>query len=657
MIRKAISISHHVITTHVAGKVLVYLIIILICIRFPEASKAQTSGSQEKTKLYKLEEIVVSATRTETAYKEIASSITIITAEEIESKQVTLLLDVLRTVPALDVVQLGGPGGQTSIFMRGAHSNHTLVLIDGVEANDPISPGRAFDFATLTTENIERIEILRGPQSTLYGSDAVAGIINIITKKGSGKPKISLMSDVGTFGTFKSSLELIGGYERLDYSFSLSRFDTDGISSAKESLGNTEKDGYSSTSLSTRIGFSVYENSGIDVIVRYLDSKSDIDNGGGAGLDDPNNFLETEQLYLRLQARLISLGNLWELKLGGSYSDLKRVNDNGVDPGHPESMFLSTADGTVSKFDLQNNIYIGEHNTITFGIETENETGSSERTGDFPSIFNEKSERLTGYYAQDQLDIGDSFFATAGIRVDKHDRFGTHTTFRFAPALFLNKTGTKLKATYGTGFRAPSLFQLYSAFGSENLMPDESEGWDIGFEQYFLDTKLSFGVTYYKNDFKNLIDFDLGTFKYNNIGAAETKGVEVFANLADINNFTISGNYTFTDTEDKNTGESFIRRPKHKFGLDVYYRLSGKANVNFNLSAVGERDDNDFSTFPSKRVKLDSYVLANIAVMYSLTGRIQLAGSVKNLFDSDYENALGFGTYGISVNGGLRFHY
>jgi len=639
------------------GKFLFYSIIVLACLRFPAATTAQSSGSQEKPKQYKLEEIVVSATRTETAYKEIASSITIITAEEIESKQSTLLLDILRTVPGLDVVQLGGHGGQTSIFMRGSNSNHTLVLIDGAEATDPISPGRAFDFATLTTENIERIEILRGPQSTLYGSDAVAGVINIITKKGSGKPQFSFLSEAGTFGTYKNGLEIKGAHEQMDFSFSLFRFVTDGISSAKESLGNTEKDGFSSTSISSRMGIAIDENSGVDVMFRYLNSTSDIDNGGGAGRDDPNNFLDTEQYYLRIQAHVISIGSLWDLKFGASFSDLNRVNNNDVDPDHPTSMFLSTADGNVSKFDLQNNIYLGEHNTITFGIETENESGSSERTGDFPSIFVEKSERLTGFYVQEQFDLGDSFFGTAGFRVDDHERFGTHTTFRIAPAFFINETGTKLKATYGTGFRAPSLFQLFSAFGSENLMPDESEGWDIGFEQYLLDTRFSFGLTYYKNDFENLIDFDLGTFKYNNIGAAETKGVEIFANMEALGNFTLSGNYTFTNTENKSTGEAFIRRAKHKLGFDLFYRFDNRANANFNLSFIGDRDDNDFSTFPSKKVTLESYVLANIAAEYRLNSRIRLAGSIKNIFDSDYENALGFGSYGISINGGIRLNY
>lgn len=222
-----------------------------------------------------------------------ASSITVITAQEIREKQKTTVLEVLRTVPALDVVQTGGPGRETAVFIRGAKSEQTLVLIDGVEMNDPTSPRRAYDFAHLTTDNIERIEVLRGPQSPLYGSDAMGGVINIITKKGKEKMAAFASGEYGSFETLIGKAGVSGGNRLVNYSLGLSYSDTEGISAANE------KDGYRNKSVSARVGFTPTEFFDLDFIFRYTDAKADIDNFGGAGGDDPNNTTKTKQLFFR----------------------------------------------------------------------------------------------------------------------------------------------------------------------------------------------------------------------------------------------------------------------------------------------------------------------------------------------------------------------
>jgi len=627
----------------------------------PETTK-QSDSKEKKGKEEKTEEVVVTATRIETASSEVGSSITVITNQQIEQRQNTTVPEILRTVPALDVVRSGGPGGQTSVFIRGAKSEHTLVLIDGIEMNDPITPGRSYDFANLTTDNIERIEIIRGPQSTLYGSDAIGGVINIITKRGKGKPSGFVSAEGGSFNTFTEKAGVSGGNKWANYSLGISRWDTDGISAANEKDGNHEKDGYENTSIFTRLGVTPAENLDADFILRYINAKADIDNSGGVGGDDPNNKADLEQLFFRTQVRLFLFNDLWEQKLGFSLTDLDRDYRNDTDADHPSDLDRSSYDGKILKFDWQHNLYLHETNTLTLGIENEEEKGKSKyysesAWGPYTSSFKEKTARTTGYYLQDQVKLRDSWFTTLGVRLDDHSRFGSETTYRIASAYLVRQTGTKFKGTYGTGFKAPSLYQLYSQYGNQNLDPEESTGWDIGVEQSLFDKKLILGVTYFSNEFDELIEFvgyESGTSKYINVAEAEAKGVEVFASVRPIGDLIFRASYTYTDTEDKETGKDLLRRAQNKFGLDVNYQFMDKGNVNLSLVYVGKRDDNDYSTWPATRVELDDYVLANLAASYDITRNIQVFGRVENFLDEDYEEVKGFGTPELSAFAGCK---
>ncbi len=627
----------------------------------PQNIQAQDTKKDTELEIYIIDEIVVSATRTATTHKELASSVTVIGSDKIENSRHNLLSDLLRAIPALDIVQVGGTGGQTSVFMRGANSNHTLVLIDGIEALDPISPAKFFDFATLSPENIERIEVLKGPQGTLYGSDAIAGVISIFTKRGSGRPGLSLSSEAGSFGTFRNSISSQGGNGLFNYSLSFSRLNTDGISAASTSDGNNEKDGFKRNSLSTRLGFIPFENSSVDFFVRYLDAKSSIDNFGGIGGDDPNNTLNREELFVRGQVKFLLLESISEQTIGLSYTRFNRDNTNNFDEDHLESMGWSNSKGTLLKFDWQSNLYTHENNTVTFGVESENEIGSSDRldvstSGSFPSTFLEKNAQTTGLFVQDQFNTGDHFFSSAGIRYDKHDKFGSKVTFRIAPSLFITEN-LKIKSVYGTGFKSPSLFQLYSNFGDENLSAEDSKGMDIGLELYGLSNRLSAGATYFRNDFENLIDFDSGTFTYQNISEAKTEGLETFLNYIHFSGLELSISYTYTNTEDGNTGAPLIRRAKNKFNVSSSFRLSDKSQLNATLIGIGKRDDFDFSTFPANRVVLDRYLLVNLSASHMLSGNLQLFGSIDNLFDENYTVATGFDTYGIGTHGGIKVSF
>lgn len=631
------------------------LILVLLC-AIPAADAAQ---EERKAKNGKTEEVVVTATRIETPTKGVAASTTVVSAERIENEQKTLVSDVLRRLLSIDVVRNGGPGKTTSVFIRGANSEHTLVLVDGIEMNDPIMTGRTFDFANLTAENIERVEVIRGPQSTLYGSDAMGGVINIITKRGSGRPTFHIAAEAGSFNTFTEKTGVSGGTSLVNYSLGVSRIDTDGISSAGEKYGNTEKDGYKNTSVSTRLGLTPTENLDVDLILKYSDSTSDIDNAGGASGDDPNNVYETRRLFARAVADLALLDGLWEQKLGVSLSDHSRNNDNGKDPAHPNDLVRSSFDSSLYKVDWQHDLYLHETNTITAGVEYEEEEGNSDyysesSWGPYSSTFDKRSAHTAGYYVQDRAKFKDSLFATLGVRVDDHSKFGSETTYRATAAYLIKPSGTKLKGAYGTGFKAPSLYQLYSQYGDPNLGPEKSTGWDVGVEQSLLGGRVSVSATYFHNDFENLIEYDSTASMYSNVAGARTEGVELYASLSPHDNIDLRAGYTYTDTEDKSTGEALRRRARNKVTADFNWRFHGKGNVNVGVVYVGSRDDLDYSAWPATPVTLDSYTLVDLAASYHVTDNVQLTGRVENLLDEDYEEAKGYGTSGFAAYGGVK---
>ncbi len=640
----------------------VMLTALLLVIPNLVAAQKEVDTKEKKQDEFQAEEIVVTATRIATPTREVGSSVTVITANEIEEKQKMTVLEVLRTVPALDVVQSGGPGGTTSIFIRGAKSEYTLVLIDGIEINDPISAGRSYNFANLTTDNIERIEIIRGPQSTLYGSDAIGGVINIITKKGKGKTSGFVSLEGGSFSTLRESAGVSGGDKWVDYSLGLSRWDTDGISAANEKDGNSEKDGYENTSISARLGVTPTENAGVDFILRYIKDKSDLDNFGGVGGDDPNNTATGKQLFFRTQLRLSLLDDLWEQKLGFSLTEYNRDYQNNTDADHPTDFSRGSYDGEELKFDWQHNLYLHETNTLTLGVENEEERGKSDYYsesvwGAYTSIFDKKTARTTSYYLQDQVKLWDSWFTTLGVRLDDHSKFGTKVTYRVASAYLIPHTGTKLKGTYGTGFKAPSLYYLYSEYGDENLAPEESTGWDAGVEQSFFGKKLIMEATYFSNKFDNMIEYDSSTWRFTNVASAKTKGVELSASIRPIDDLSLRANYTYTETEDKTTGEELLRRPKNKLGINANYRFFDKGNVNLGIAYVGDRKDNDYSTWPATRVELPSYTLVNLATSYQITKNIQVFGRAENLLNKGYEEVKGYGTPGISAFAGAKMSF
>ncbi len=610
------------------------------------------------------EEIVITATRTETPKKRIGSSITSIGKDEIERKGEQDVLDILRDVAGLDFAQSGGKGGSTSLFIRGANSEHTLVLIDGVEANDSISPGRSFDFGNLSVDNIERIEVLRGPQSTLYGSDAIGGVVHIITKKGSRSQRLKGVFETGSYGTFSERLSFEGAFKDLNYAFALSRYDQEGFSAASEDLGNSENDGLQRSVFSGRFGFKPSPFFSTELITRYTKSKLEIDNSGGAGGDDPNSIARHRQLFTRVQTKGSFFDRVWEPIAGFSLTKHERNDHNGKDEGHPDDLSMSSFNSKLIKFDLQNTVLSDEAYSFIFGLETEEERGDSEffsdsAFGPFTSNFAERKQRTTGAYLQAQLEfIEEVFFLTLGARHDDHERSGPAFTYRLASTYVVEPTHSRFKASFGTGFKSPSLFQLFSSFGNPELDPEDSRAWDIGLEQPLWDERAIFSLTFFRNDFKNLIDFDAGANTYFNSKRAKSEGVELDFSFEPSERVGVSLNYTYTDTEDKRTGQALLRRPQDKFNIDLRYSfLEKQAYVSLGIRFVGRRPFNDFSTFPATRVHVDDYTLVNLSASYWFNDSLRCFCRINNLFDEEYEEILGFGRAGISAFIGVELQF
>jgi len=610
-------------------------------------------------------EVVVTATRLETPAREIASSVTVITAAELEKTKKTTVLEALQTVMGLAVSQNGGPGGASSTFIRGANSEHILILFDGVEVNDPMNPSRSYDLAHLSVENIDRIEILRGPQSTLYGSDALGGVINILTKKGQGKPRLSLSSIGGSYKTLGGALDFGGSSGAVNYSLGWSQYGTGGISAASKAYaGNKERDGYNNLSVSGRIGLGLKNGIEADLVFRAIAAKTNLDNFGGPGGDDPNSTQDYRSLFIRGQVRGLFAQGRWEQKLGFSFIRSSREHDNPVDDAHPFDSEKGSFKSGQIKIDWQNNVFIAPTNTLTFGVDAAREQGESEYTsfslwGPYESPFPQRQADQTGFYIQDQMKIAGRFYATVGARLDHHSRAGTALTCRLAPAYFIESTQTKLKATIGTGFKSPSLYQLFAPgtfwgpIGNGGLQPEESRAWDAGIEQLFLSGRAQAGIAYFRNDFRNLIDFDFSR-GYINIGRARTRGVEIYGEIRPDESLHVGASYTRLEAEDLDNGTALLRRPRDKATARIDYAFSGKWNFGVSAVYTGERADKDFSGTVARDLSLPGYFLLEASLSFNPNPGVQVFFRLDNILDAKYETVFGYGALGFAAYAGFK---
>ncbi|RMF12749.1 MAG: TonB-dependent receptor [Alphaproteobacteria bacterium] len=589
------------------------------------------------------EEIIVTATRTPTPLPQVGSAVSVITPLEIERQKPQFLVDLLPQLPGVTFTQFGPPGTASDIRIRGADAFGTLVLIDGVEVSDPSLIQTSFQFSHLLTGDLERVEVLRGSQSTLYGADAIGGVINITTRAGGGPLRHSARLEGGSFGTVMGSYGLSGGEGPVGYAFQVQGYRSDGFSAADENDGNTEKDGYENLSFTGKLSAAVSDNLLVSANLRYADTRVQFD--GGFPLADADNEDDQNQLSARSAAELELMDGRWSNLAAVTYT---RTTREGTSAGMPSSDFT----GERLKFEYRGAIEVDDDQTLLFGAETENEESKSlEQPGGVEA-------RTSGYYIQYQLGLFDRLYLTAGARIDDHENFGTHDTYRIAASFLLPETDTRFRASYGTGFRAPSLFELFGEccglpvpLGNQDVEPETSRSFDVGIEQDLLNEALRLELTYFRLETDNKIVFDFSNFgigpAYVNFpGESVSKGVEVVASWVVGEDLELWGSYTYLDAKDPD-GFRLPLRPKNSFtlvaDLDV---LDDRGHINVNLRRVA-----DVEQFG---VPLDNYTLVGAVVSYDLTDEIELYGRVQNLLDKEFQTRPGYGTADLSGFLGLR---
>ncbi len=624
---------------------------------------AALPAAAQEDESYETEEMVVTATRVATPLARVASSMTIISAADIARRQSLNLVDVLNPVPGLRLVQLGGRGHLTSIFSRGTNSNHTLVLVDGIEVADRSTSNRAFDITHFMADDIERVEVVRGSQSTLYGSGAIGAVINIITKRGSGPAHGAVRLEGGSFGTGRAQASVSGASGALDYAVSAGYFETGGetvSSPGRRGALAAEDDGYKNLTFSGKFGWAASDAVDVTFVVRYIDGESEIDSSA----EDPNSVNMIEQVFLRGQAAGKFLDGRWHSKLGVSYTDSKRRLDNPADALSSTDQ-TSRAHGRSLKADLQNDFYLIDGHVLTAGFEVEEEKFDNVSVSDFPAFFFSSTEAskaevsTTAVYFQDQFLLGDRFSGTAGVRVDNREFLDARATWQIAPVYTHIETGTRIKASVGTGFSAPTLFAMFGEIannfggvfrGNPNLKPEKSTAWEVGIEQDLADGRLRLGATYFEIDIDNLIVSDDFFTTMLNINKADIKGVESFIEAQPFDSLRLRLDHTYTDAVDGLTGLDLLRRPNHKFDADVDFRPVPDVGLSLGVNHIGV--SRDFGG-----LRLSSYTLVNLAASWEIASRITVRARIDNLFDDEYQVASGLRGTGIAVYGGLDVRF
>ncbi len=596
-----------------------------------------------------LPEIVVSASRVPLQAKAVGSSVTVITAEEIERKQARVVSDVLREVPGVAVHRSGTVGTLTAVRLRGGEHGHTLVIIDGVKVNDPSSSGAIFNFADLMAADIERIEVLRGPQSGVYGSNAIGGVVNIVTKKGRGPATASLSAEGGSFGTGNVSAGIRGGADGHHFSLNAAGFRTSGISIA----AGTEKDGYRNQTYSAKLGLAPGDNLELELFGRYVTGNVETDNVPR----DNDDRTDSDHAMGRTRLKYSLLDGDWRHAFGAATHRKKRIVVS--------RWGTSKYDGRKSRLDYETNFFFetpaaaDAAHAVTFVAERE--TDSQTSGGSSSDVASH------GYSAEYQIGFSDRLFLSGGVRHDDNERFDDTTTFRVTAAYVIDGSGTRFHGSYGTGVKNPTLSQLFQQFGrvgpNPDVEPEESKGWDVGLEQSLLDGRLSLDLTWFNNRPTNLIYWnDAGTpydwqnpetgdddFYDNLGGTSKISGLEFTARAHPAKGMSLAAHYTYTDAKDPD-GEQLPRRAEHVASLNLGYTfLDGRAGVDLGIDYNGKQLNRK-----ANPVMLDDFVLVNLAGSYRITERIELFGRIDNLLDTDYEEVPGYHTTGIGFFAGLR---
>lgn len=603
-----------------------------------------------------LEPIVITALRTPQEAEKSGRAYTVITGEELDKSQVRYVADALRMVPGLTVSRTGSFGGLTQLRVRGAEGNHVLVMIDGIEASE--TSGGEFDFGSLLVDEVERIEILRGPQSAFWGSNATAGVVNIVTKKGQRDGvTVRGRSEVGSDGTWLGGGSISGGGPTYDLALSALHRSTGGFNVSD--LGS-EKDGDVNTTLNGKFTVDLTPVLSIDGTLRFVKRRSDFDDQPYPDyiVLDTDDQTATREFFGSFGATYTAFGGALVHKARLTGSDVFREYfAGGTQTSNNKGNRVNGLYQASYSFDTAGSF--GIRNVITAGYEWEKETF-------LPSHLTDRLSRSThSLVAEYRGAFAEQFFFNAAIRQDFNDAFENAATYSLGSAWRIPGTRARLHASVGNGITNPTFFEQFGYVPGQflpnpNLIPERSFGWDIGIEQRFLDNRLTLDVTYFNQDLTNEIATDYSgplPTPFNRDGISKRQGVEVAATFDFLNGFTTTASYTYTDSTDQTveggprTRE--IRRPRHAGSLTAAYSfLDNRARLFGELIVNADMLDTDFATFSP--VRLGDYAVFNLGGSYRFSEHLEGFARIENLFDEKYEEVLGFNTQGRTAFTGLK---
>jgi len=612
--------------------------------------------------------VIVTATRDAQPISRIGQSVTVLDAAAIRLSQMTAVSDLLLTTPGISAARNGGIGGVTGVFIRGAEGYQTTVLIDGVKLNEPSAPSGGFDFGNLLTGNLERIEILRGPQSVLWGSQAIGGVVNMITAEPTADWTFAGHAEGGSLGTANIVGNVAGRTGRVALSAGGGYFRTDGISAFNARRGGVERDGYANAGAHAKVVVDLGAAVSLDLRAYLSRGRSAID-----GFPPPNfTFADAPDVsrsreivgYAGLNVALFD-GRLRN-RFAYAHTDIRRHN---IDPTLvPETTFLSS--GRAARLEYQGILDVTDGVRLTAGAERET---TRSRTA-FPSPFDldpvpaRGRARLTSVYGQLIVSPVKTLTVTGGVRHDHHSVFGNATTFSASAVWSPHDGATRLRASYGDGFNAPTLFQLLSDYGNTRLRPETAKSWDMGVEQHLLEGRLVAGLAYFQRRTRDQIDFiscfgdarpicvDRPFGTYDNVARTRAQGLEMTLGLRPVDGLRIDAQYSWLDPRNRAAGSAnfdnvLARRARHSASVRADYTAPGGIGGGFTLTRVGAKYDD-----AGNARRLGAYTLFDLRARYPVMPGVELYGRIENLFDEAYESSFEYGVTGRTAFLGVRAH-
>ncbi len=611
-----------------------------------------------------LERIVVSANRIEQPLSRVGDSVTLIAPEQVRASQKRTVSDLLATTPGVTVSRNGGLGGSTQLRIRGAESDQTVVLIDGVKLNDPSSAGGGFDFSNLLTDDSMRIEVLRGAQSTLWGSQAIGGVVNVVTTVPEGPLMAAYSAEGGARGSATVQARAEAGGERFAWRVAGKYLTTDGISALDDDRGGRERDSYRNVGANVRGLLRINDAVSAELRTTYNRGRAEFDGFPPPDFElaDTREYGLTDELVAYAGVNATTFGGKLRNRIGFAYTDTDREN---FDPDLPVRTTFD-ATGRNERWEYQGTITFTDRLGGVFGLESER---SELATVSPPSAFDPNpaplahDAQLDSIYGQLSVSPVETLTLAAGMRYDEHDTFGSETTGR-ATLAWSATSGTIVRASFGEGFKAPTLFQLFSEFGNEDLAPERADAWDAGIEQHLLNDSLLVSATYFGRNTRNMIDF-VSCFPaadprcptrpfgfYDNVRRTEVEGFELglVAQLGERLRF--DANYTDMETTNRggdNFGRELPRRPGQTLNGELTYEWPFGLTTTVAMTHAGRSFDDAANT-----VAVDAYTVVDLRASFALRDELELYGRLENAFDEEYETIARYGTAGRGLFVGVR---